>query len=73
MEDKEMKYVNPEYVSIVAVSEDIITSSMDRVTVALPEGTKYTQTEDIYYSNTATGEIEKKETTIYLGLDALGI
>ena len=67
-----MKYVNPEYVSITVVSRDIITTSMDTVKVALPEGTKYTQEEHLYY-NKETLEVEKKETTIYLGLDALGI
>ena len=31
-----MKYVNPEYVSILAVSEDVITLSIDKVNVVLP-------------------------------------
>ena len=72
MEEYEMKYVNPEYVSIIAVSEDVLTASMDIVQVKLPQGTKYTQEEKVYYNDDKT-EIEKKETTIYLGLDALGI
>ena len=66
-----MKYVNPEYVSIVVASNDVITSSMDVVKVTLPEGTKYTQEDTIYYNENKV--VEKKETTIYLGLDALGI
>ena len=71
-----MKYVNPEYVSIVVASNDVITSSMNIVKVTLPEGTKYTQEDKVYYASTedrVAGVVEKKETTIYLGLDALGI
>lgn len=65
-----MKYVNPEYVSIIVASEDVITTSMDRVVVKQTE--HLTQYEDVYY-NTDDMSVEKKETTIILGLGALGI
>lgn len=71
-----MKYVNPEYVSILAVSEDLITVSVDRIDVT-PEGvTTYTQTKDVYYTENedgTLGEVEKVGTTISANLGALGI
>lgn len=57
-----MKYVNPEYVTILAVSEDVITLSVDKVKVELPEGTNYEQTRDVYYND--EGEAVKVGTTI---------
>ena len=71
MEEQKMKYVNPEYVSILAVSEDVITLSIDKVNVELPEGTNYTQTKDVYYNE--DGDVEKVGTTISANLGALGI
>ena len=71
-----MKYVNPEYVSILAVSEDVITLSVNKVKVELPEGTNYTQTKDVYYNvneDGSLGEVEKIGTTISANLGALGI
>ena len=70
-----MKYVNPEYVSILAVSEDLITASVDRIDVT-PDGANYTQTKDVYYTENADGtlgEVEKVGTTISANLGALGI
>ena len=76
MEEHKMKYVNPEYVSILAVSEDVITLSVNKVKVELPEGTNYTQTKDVYYNvneDGSLGEVEKIGTTISANLGALGI
>ena len=68
-----MKYVNPEYVSILAESADVITLSI--VSELIDFGDKqvnYTQTKD-YHVNTETGEIEQVGTTISATLDALGL
>jgi hypothetical protein len=71
MEELKMKYVNPEYVSILAVSEDVITLSLDKVQVDVPEGANYTQTKDVWYNE--DGEAVKVGTTISANLGALGI
>ena len=67
-----MKYVNPEYVSILAESADVITLSIVSVPVVFEEKKNYTQTKD-YHVNTETGDIEQVGTTISATLDALGL
>ena len=69
-----MKYVNPEYVSILVESEDVITASIWSVVIPNKPGEEknYVQTKD-YHVNTETGEVEKVSTTIMAGLDALGL
>ncbi len=67
-----MKYVNPEYVSILASSVDVITTSVWSENISFTEPKNYTQTKD-YHVNTETGEVEKISTTISADLSSLGL
>ena len=69
MEEQKMKYVNPEYVSILAASEDVVTVSV--VDVTPPEATNYTQTKETTYGE--DGTVQSVTTIISANLNSLGI